>query len=372
MTRETEILFLLLREGLETRRPEDGERAAALFESKPDWATVCALASAQGVLSVAWDGLQHLTAGGRLPADCRPDHAQKMQWAYSVDRMERCYARQSSVLGKLAGFYAGHGIRMLLLKGCGLSLNYPVPAHRPCGDIDIWLFGKQREADAFLRAEKGIGIDEGKHHHTVFQVNGVMVENHYDFLNVHSHASNREIEHRLRALAAEEGETICLSGEKIFLPSPDFNALFLLRHAAVHFAAVKMGLRQVLDWALFVQRYHTRIDWPQLERIAREQNMTRFLNCMNALSIDCLGISPDCFPPFERDRALEARVLHDIFYPRLAEAAPGGGIAGVLIHKCRRWWANRWKHRMVYREGLLRTFFVQLYSHLLKPDSLKS
>lgn len=88
--------------------------------------------------------------------------------------------------------------------------------------------------------------------------------------------------------------------------------------------------------------------------------MHRFLHCLNAMSIDVLGIRSECFPSFERDAALERRVLNDILHPEFDEQAPQGNIVKGLIFKCRRWWANRWKHRMVYKEGLIATFFVQL------------
>lgn len=127
----------------------------------------------------------------------------------------------------------------MLLKGYGVSLDYPIPAHRPCGDIDIWLFGQQEHADALLHREKGTAINLEKHHHTVFSLDGITVENHYDFLNVHAHASNREIEKKLQELAAEPEKKVLLGEAPLYLPSVDFNALFLLRHTAGHFAAEK-------------------------------------------------------------------------------------------------------------------------------------
>lgn len=123
----------------------------------------------------------------------------RLQWAVTTEQVAQCYDYQKGVIGRLARFDAQHNIPMMLLKGYGLSLNYPVPQHRPCGDIDIWLYGRQEEADDLLRREKGIAIDEDKHHHTVFHVDGVMVENHYDFLNIHAHRSNCAIERECSA-----------------------------------------------------------------------------------------------------------------------------------------------------------------------------
>lgn len=85
-----------------------------------------------------------------------------------MEQIEKRNFRQKRVLADLAGFYAAHGIDLMLLKGYGMSLNYPIPNHRPCGDLDIWLYGRQKEADALLHKERDIAIDKDKHHHTVF------------------------------------------------------------------------------------------------------------------------------------------------------------------------------------------------------------
>ncbi len=363
-----EALFLLLRRALGRLRPAD-EAFAGLPAAA--WQALYRLAAAQGVLGIAWDGLRLLEEAGGLPADGAPPRELRIGWSFNTAQDERRYARQRRTIGRLAAFYAQHGIRTMLLKGYGLSLCYPVPEHRPCGDIDIWLYGRQQEADALLRREKGIAIDEEKHLHTVFRIDGVMVENHYDFLNVHAHPSNRQLERMLRTYAAQPGEEIDVEGATVVLPSADFNALFLLRHAAAHFAAAEIGVRHLLDWMLFAERYSDRTDWEQLERTAREMNMHRFLHCMNALATDLLGMEAACVPPVPRDPALERRVLDDILAPRFGEIPPKIGLLRGLIFRTRRWWANRWKHRIVYREGLLRTFFVQLRSHLLKPASLR-
>ena len=199
-----------------------------------------------------------------------------------------------------------------------------------------------------------------------------MVENHYDFLNVHAHVSSRIIERRLQALARERMECVVVDGEKVYLPSADFNALFILRHTASHFAAEKIGLRHLLDWKYFVEKNASDIDWDALERFAKEMNMHRFLYCMNAICVDYLGLPSNLLPPFERDNDLEQRVLNEIFCPEFSESKPfSASLFQSLSYKLRRWWANRWKHRIAYREGLVSTFCVQVWSHLMKPKTLR-
>lgn len=160
--------------------------------SDKQWQKIYDLSFQQGTGALIWDALRLLHAEENLSLSLR------VQWAYHVEQIERCYRKQEKVLTEIADFYISHSIPLMLLKGYGLSLYYPRPEHRPCGDIDIWLFGRQEEADELLYHERSIQIDEDKHHHTVFLFDGVLVENHYDFLNIHAHASNRDIEWLLK------------------------------------------------------------------------------------------------------------------------------------------------------------------------------
>lgn len=151
-----------------------------------------------------------------------------------------------------------------------------------------------------------------------------MVENHYDFVNKETHASNARLERLFKQYAAQPGESVAVAGVAVYLPSEQLNALFLLRHAAVHFAAINIGLRHVLDWCVFVAHCHDRIDWPALYAVARETRMVGFLNCLNALCVDCLGLEAPSLPDFERDAELEKRVLDEILSPAFSGEQPEG------------------------------------------------
>lgn len=353
-------LFALLRATLRGDMDEP-----ALFDGcdRDAWREIYRLSLRQGVLALAWDGIKLLPEAVRPPQDLR------LQWAVNVDRIEKVYRRQKAAIASLAGFYREHGIPMMLLKGHGLSLFYPVPEHRPCGDIDIWLYGRQPEADKLVAGKWGIPVDVHKEHHTTFDVDGIMVENHYDFVNTLTHASNARIERLLKRCAAEPGEEVSIGGAGVFLPPAQFNALFLLRHAAMHFAAVDIGLRHVVDWYVFVARYHDRIDWPALNAAARDAGMMPFVNSLNAICIDYLGLDAGFFPRFAHDAELEERVLNDILTPEFSVEQPSG-LLPVVWFKTRRWWANRWKHRMVYDEGLAGAFVRSVWAHLKRPQSI--
>ena len=366
---KSKILIALLRVALsEAIRPSD----VALFTGDTPWEEVYRFSAAQGVMALAWDGLMRLQSEGLISQEQMPSRAIKLQWALAVERAERRYETQKQALTKLAKIYNREGIRMMVLKGYGLSLCYPRPEHRTSSDIDIWLFGKQKQADEILRERYNIAIDEDVHHHTVFSLDGVMVENHYDFLNIHAHRSNRDIEAHLKSWG-NDGIATTVDTEVVYLPSVNCHALFLIRHAAQHFAAAEIVLRHVTDWAMFVHKHGSEIDWPLLRSICRSHRMDKFLDAMNVIAANIVAF--ECETGKESvdsyDVETTERILNDILQPEFSEQKPKDGLIQILIFKWRRWWANRWKHRLVYREGLIATLFVQLRSHLLKPKTFK-
>lgn len=251
---------------------------------------------------------------------------------------------------------------MLLLKGDGLSLAWPVPKHRPTGDIDIFLFGKQQEADERLQARFGVEIDNSHHKHSVFQLGQTMVENHYSFLNVHAHRSTAEIE----AILQGQLDEVEPSGiANVCLPSARFNSLYLLRHSGEHFASVDISLRIVLDWAFYVRRHP--VDWPWLLAQLDRVGMRPYLAVLNAICVRYLGFEASVFPDLPVDEALVDRSIQDILAPEVEPEEHKNRMREVAF-RFRRWYANRWKHNMVYRERAAVSLCTQLWSHVLKPS----
>ena len=357
-----EALFRLLRIAL-------GTEAEASVPEGADWPALVALATEQGVAAVAYDGLQKCYEADpalSLPLD-RELKQVKYDWFGTVLQGEIDYPEHRRAVSDLASFYGELGIPMMLLKGYGLSLNYPVPAHRPCGDIDIYLFGRWEEADKAVADRLGIKVDNSHHHHSVFRFGRWSVENHYDFVNVHAHRSSLLIEAELKNRASDRNIECEIDGSKVLLPNPNLNALFLLKHAASHFASTRLNLRQVLDWLLFVRRYGAEVDWPWLYGILRRENMVRFADSLASIGVECFGMDPALFHELEEDKALVRRVLGDILEPEFKESENGGLLSALRV-KPRRWWHNRWKHRICYSDSLVSSFLWSLHAKFLKPS----
>ncbi len=361
------VFFHLLRIGLQQETV-----SRDVFENisgEVDWHEIVRHGIKQGVDAIQYDGLQQVLEAKALPERLVPPRKLVIQRYLHSVQLEAEWQQQETAIASLAHFYASHDIRMMLLKGLGLSLLYPHPKHRPCMDIDIYLYGDQERADQLLAKEKGIAVKYGHHHHTIFKIDGIMVENHYDFMNTEAHLSTRDVEPELKRLAMEQpSEEVEIKGERVFLPPPTLNALFLLRHSGEHFVGSGITLRHLIDWAVFVGRYGKEVDWAWLVDFSKKLNMHRFLACMNGLCVEHLGLKSDDMPVLDYDKADAERMLNDMLYSPFAGIhVQELGPARRQVVRLRRWWYNRWKHRMVFREGLLVTFLVEARSHWVTP-----
>lgn len=335
-----------------------------------DLKEVMNLSIKQGVAAIAVDGLQKIF-DSRQDVDINLDKSElehvMYDWFGFTLSSEKEYALHQKAICDLAEFYNGHGIRMMVLKGYGLSLNYPEPSHRPMGDIDIYNFGSWKEADEAVEQQLGLKVDRSHHHHTLFNFEGQMVENHYDFINTKAHRDAPGIEAKLKTLA-ENSFLHTVDGVSIFLPSANFNALFLIRHAGQHFAGERLNLRQVLDWALFVDRFSAEMDWTQMVPYYKEIGIWDFCCALDSVCVSYLGFDAAKFPGVSENAKLVAKIVDDIVSPEFNEKEPLSGFLRRVFFRARRWWHNRWKHPLVYKEWWLPMVLTLAWSHIRKPE----
>lgn len=326
-----------------------------------NWKRLFVLAQKEGIVAITLDGINKCYEKGyKIDIDFQT----KMDRIGLVQQMEQQYLQYEKNIQALSAFYQKHGIKMMLLKGYGLAQNYPKPSHRSCGDVDIYLFGYQEKADKLLQEELGISIDKSHHHHTVFQFKEETVENHYDFLNVHVRPSNKRIEAKLKELANENVRFD--ANDNLLFPSVEFNAIYLLRHCAAHFASTEMTIRQVLDWAFFMEKHHQEINWDEYMPYIKQEGLFRFYNLLGLFCMTHLGFDASIFHGLFEDNLLD-RFSNEIMEPEF-KGKENGNLLWSLWVKPRRWWHNRWKNRLCYTESAWEEFAYVLWAKMLKPS----
>ncbi len=352
-----ELFLSLIRLGI-------GDSSVTRMPKDVNWDILETFAAKQGLSAVIVDGIE------KLSEDNRPPKSVLLQWiGETLQGYEHRYELYRRAIAELADFYNSHGHKMMLLKGYACALNWPKPEHRPCGDIDIWQFGKQKEADALLTKEKSIKIDKGHHHHTVFYWSDFMVENHYDFINIYQQKSHKKLEKILKDLGTDDSRYIEVYGVRVYLPSPNLHALFLIKHILLHFVASEMTFRQLLDWALFVKAHTNEIDWVWLNKVLEEFGMKRMFSTINAICVEELGFDSRIFKQVQFEPSLKDKVLKEMFVNNQASDEPRCFFSRAFW-RYNRWKKRDWKHELCYQESMWSSFWYGMWAHLLKPRSI--
>ncbi|MGI6292392.1 MAG: nucleotidyltransferase family protein [Bacteroidales bacterium] len=246
-----------------------------------DWEVIFKQASIQGVMGIAYDGLFPWIDKIKVPQQLL------LKWTANVDAMEKRYNKQYETLETLIAFYAKNNIKVLILKGIGLSMLYPYPFHREGGDIDIYLFDDFSKGNELIESV-GIKFDKDKNvnpKHSVFYWKNIYVENHQWFLNWHGiFKKNKHIEFILRQEARVENcEKVMIGNQEAYVPSSAFNALYIMGHMASHMISSSIAVRHLCDWAVFLNKYYAEIDLQKIENVFAKTNLFKSYKIINNL-----------------------------------------------------------------------------------------
>ncbi len=266
-------------------------------------------------------------------ARCEVSRDVLMPWLSEREKGIDWHRYQSGVQKDIVDTMLRNGIRTLVLKGTHLAQYYPEPELREFGDLDLYFFDSHAEADRVAQRELKVTVNTEPHHHTRYNYRGVTVESHYDFFNNYYPGSNKPYNKMLASLA----------------PSPTFDVLHFLRHAAIHFAAKGLNLRDLCDWVMIVTNGKD-IDWNTVEREINHFGMAPFVATLDEITRTRLGIASPlhfCAPADAADH-----LIHDIFYSK-----PHPTAVGQYFH-------SRWKRRLAFGDSLPSQFLHKTLSHL--------
>lgn len=346
------------------------QRSLSRIPNAKEWKQIYDIAKKQSIIGICFAGLQ------RLGADMDDGFAKigmsemlYLKWMGMAAKIQQKYDKHRMFIAKLAKFYEQKGIGMMLLKGYGLSLYYPEPQLRQPGDVDVYLFNNDgsdlqawKRADDYVRKCLKVEVRNDSEHHTKFEIDGISIENHYDFVNKRIRRSSERIECVFKELAEDKSKHVMVEGQKVYLPSDKLNALFLLRHAAGHFASEGITIRNVLDWGMFVSKVND-MDWEWLWQIAHEYNMHRFLMCMNSICVEELGMDSSKFMQRYEDKMLKERVLTELMQG--VDLVPEASV----WTRTKRWWQHRWKHEICYSDSMLSSFVYSVKSNVMHTSA---
>ena len=260
-----------------------------------------------------------------------------MPWLSEHEKAIEWHRYQRQVQQEIVDAMQKRGIETLVLKGTHTAQYYPQPELREFGDLDLYFYDKHDEADRMAREVLRVSVSNDSHHHSKYNYRGVTVESHYDFLNTHYPPSNRRYEKMLKEQVG----------------TATFDVLFLLRHMAVHFAASRITLRDLVDWTITCHALQNQIDWDLVRRTASDYGMEPFLTALNAIA---------------EGQDVDNRIVKNMVYGDIQDHNAEN--VGRLLWKLHRWRTNDWKRRMVFCDSEPSLLLASLTSHAEKPHSI--
>lgn len=252
--------------------------------SNEDWSSIEQTANQQGVLSM-------LYLGAKDNADLFPVEVLK---AWRADLLSCIMRNQevNAVQQQVTGWMQEQGIRAAILKGVSCSMYYPMPETRALGDIDLLI--DEENMLAVGEYLKTIGFEKAKSNHTFhvgYHKEGIALELHYGISKFPDSTGGREAQKFVNEFL-DDARMVELNGMKFPALSESHQALMLLTHMERHLVLEGIGLRQLCDWAVFVNG-SAKEHWQEktLEMLDKCGLLT-FAKVVTKTCVDYLGLIP--------------------------------------------------------------------------------
>lgn len=346
MTLQQQQFLELLRSGL-WGTPADTN----LFSGNVDWKTILRIAMEQTVQVIVADGIE------TLPKELWPPKEAMLKLIMVRVKTNQMHQLLNSTLNQIVNALNAEGIPSVLLKGQGVAQNYRKPESRMCGDIDLYVGEKNYERACEIISAMNQNRTDGKEcdHHMHLQVNGVEVEIHRqaDYMpgrKINSNLQNwtkKSIDSLLHTDGLPQWDN---DGTAINLPSPTFDAFFILHHAVRHMTTEGVGFRQICDWVMYISKHNTEIAKDSLQNQLKQFHLDSVWNEFGILAIDILGFSSNNFPLISKKNKSQItdKLLKQIFI---------SGNFGRFDNNAR--FISKHNGKTTYLKGKLRSFNYQ-------------
>lgn len=293
-----------------------------------------------------------------------------LKWYGASEQSKKNYWKRIDLMEQLALQFKKTGLDVMFMKGATTARLYPEPQLRVFGDIDFYMFGDNQKS---IQALKGLGIktEEYFNHHTQASFNGVLLENHYDFLDRDNHKGNLMLDDELKRLAKVEGRSFPFKFENTevdnaYSMSPTMNAIFLMRHMAAHFFSESVALRMLYDWALFQKKYADEVDWNKTQELYKKSGMPMFPRMIQGILVSKLGLDMSFSPIQPICNATTDRIWQSIIESPKSNPYKKNS-ARYLLYEAKVFIANRWKHQLVFEdESYWFLFFSYTWQYMKK------
>ena len=206
------------------------------YPADTDWDAVYKEAQAQAVLGIVSD---------IIPKQC------ESKWEIRKDRNDANYIQNLYVQEQLIDLLDSKEIPLAILKGGAAAIYYPIPSQRTMGDIDFIVPTEKFEETRTLLKESGYKClygSKGKvERESIFYKDDKEIELHYRFSD-----PDLDVE-KFITDGLKHTEIKSIDDFEFPILPKLANGIVLLAHMR-HHLQMGMGLRQVIDWMMYVDK----------------------------------------------------------------------------------------------------------------------
>ena len=227
------------------------------------WPAVRAELEAQSVIGYPANAVEAL---GLCPAE------QAEYLALAGKNLSSWY-RLMTAQGRVLAEFRAAGIPVAVLKGAAAAANYPQPSSRSMGDIDLIVPPDDFDRAFSLLEQQGWKNDillEVNPRHAGFEKEGCPEVELHRYFSTCVNKRQAEFLDQTVYSAIPHAVWTDVSGFKVPVLPALANGLVLLAHVNQHLGS-GLGLRQILDWQMFVEAHLTDELWENGFRYAAQQ-----------------------------------------------------------------------------------------------------
>ena len=371
-------LFALLRLGLGMSTTKEENLSDFIMLTSPKWTQVINLARKQGVLGIVLDGINCLEVSDEWLAGVTRGLLQqtKLEIIGESVQIEQRNRQQMMVMEELADKWEQKGYRVMVMKGQANGTLYPKPEHRSPGDIDCYLINANdnlkdnkesyRIGNEVAR-DAGAKVDESWYKHSVISYKGETFENHQYFVHTRDGMRGKQLEEELEeALRVDKSEYQPLTKSTV-IPPVQWTAMFLTYHACAHFVSEGLRLKQLLDWAMFLDKHQNDVDWSQFYAYCERNHLRRFADAATAISVKHLGIKITN-PAIVTTSPYADKILHNALFDDDYVFSSGESGWKNRLHIVKNIFRYRWKYEDVYETSPWWQLWYYASGYLFKTE----
>lgn len=217
-----------------------------------EWKKLYAMAKKQSLVGVCFAGVQKLHSN-QSPLTSNISEVIYLQWMCMAANLQQQSEKHQDLIGKVSVTLELNGIDAIFMKGLVCASRYPDPMLRQCGDIDFVVHKEDytRTLDAL---DKVADVDRSlvHEHHGMAHMDGVQLEPHFKIHNYQNPWNDRMMRRLQKEVIDAPASYVAIVRKNIRKFPMEFEGMFLVSHMVNHVYEEGLGLRQVMDFAMWL------------------------------------------------------------------------------------------------------------------------